>query len=901
MLRKLALLGVFVCLAAPGAQAQSLFYPAGNDFETAESSGFDQFGTHVAAADFDQDGNLDAVVTLEAGTPSLDGTQETAVLVFLGDGHGLFLPPARFELPVQSFAGDVVTGQFDSDGIPDFAVAVGRLGGGGPTVSGGVILFFNDGSGGFDLASTQMLGAGDVATGPPSRTGLVAGRIDSDTLDDLVVLNSADNTFSVFLSKASYMPSATSPEVTCMAPAALALGDLRLPATDTNLDLAIACDPGTGSDSVEIWQGADQGGDSGNFSLTQFQLSFGSLNDPRALAIADLNGDGANDIAVANSALGMTLPIGTVTLIRNDLGGFVEFDPNSPGVDVGDAPRSIQAADLDGDGDQDLLLANWFTGDLSILEASIQGSGSAAAPVFTETFFPTGFQIFDAVFADLDGKGNLDILTASANNFTGTLSSFLGGGNNLVQRPERFISGNLNLPSSVAVADFDGDGIADFAAPNFGQGADTLSIFRSTAADLPPGAPFALLDEEIFSPGDLPFDVLAADLSSPPDGTADLLLVLLSPDDPVPGQVVVLQNTGTGSFTPVGARLPVGVLPYTMVLADLNSDGVRDLAVTSEVDHTVTLFQGGGGGTSFTFQGTFLSSNGTDCTQTLEAIDCSPRGLAAGDINGDNLMDLVVADVGSPLVGSSVQVFTGDGAFNFSHFAEISTPDPFSDPNNPNDPLTVVGSTVLLADLDGTNGLDIVATAFAPDDIVSVFLNDGSGNFSPAPGAPFFFPAVDFADPAEPFTPRSALLVDLNNDGCSDLAATAIGSNNLGVLLGGCDGTFIPGALRADAFGTVAIPRSLGIGDVTGDGLADVIVTGGGDVGNVSVLESGFAYRSDLDLSGRVDGFDLAQLGFLFGLGAGSPQYDFFLDVNMDGTIDGMDQTLFALAFGQLF
>jgi hypothetical protein len=50
-----------------------------------------------------------------------------------------------------------------------------------------------------------------------------------------------------------------------------------------------------------------------------------------------------------------------------------------------------------------------------------------------------------------------------------------------------------------------------------------------------------------------------------------------------------------------------------------------------------------------------------------------------------------------------------------------------------------------------------------------------------------------------------------------------------------------------------------------------------------------------------VDGFDLAQLGRIFGVSKGAPEYDFDLDVNMDGVIDGFDQFVLALAFGRSF
>jgi dockerin type I repeat protein/thrombospondin type 3 repeat protein/matrixin len=73
--------------------------------------------------------------------------------------------------------------------------------------------------------------------------------------------------------------------------------------------------------------------------------------------------------------------------------------------------------------------------------------------------------------------------------------------------------------------------------------------------------------------------------------------------------------------------------------------------------------------------------------------------------------------------------------------------------------------------------------------------------------------------------------------------------------------------------------------DFDGDGIGDACETG--------------ARLADIDLSGRVDGLDLARLGRAFGAAAGVPRYDAAADLDRDGQVDGADLALFAAQFGK--
>ncbi len=83
-------------------------------------------------------------------------------------------------------------------------------------------------------------------------------------------------------------------------------------------------------------------------------------DSPASVAAADLDGDGDNDLAVANAnASGVTI------LRNNGFGNF--FEPASSPEAAGSTPLSVAAADLDGDTDQDLAVANFSSDNVTIL------------------------------------------------------------------------------------------------------------------------------------------------------------------------------------------------------------------------------------------------------------------------------------------------------------------------------------------------------------------------------------------------------------------------------------------------------------------------------------------------------------------------------------------------------
>jgi hypothetical protein len=207
------------------------------------------------------------------------------------------------------------------------------------------------------------------------------------------------------------------------------------------LDIAVAAG---GTSAVQVFF---QGSVAGTFApVTAFPVG----GEPTAVAAADLTGAGHADLAVA-TANGKV----TVLLHGTSPGTFL------PGVDypAGTEPAAVQVADVNGDGHPDILVADYL-GALLVLLQSPSGDGTFLAPVSYDTRDSGSCSL---AVGDLDGDGWPDVVVANAGppGFPGSVAVFLQDpATPGVLKPAVLYQGYWG-PSWVVIGDLDADGRPD--------------------------------------------------------------------------------------------------------------------------------------------------------------------------------------------------------------------------------------------------------------------------------------------------------------------------------------------------------------------------------------------------------------------------------------------------------
>lgn len=388
------------------------------------------------------------------------------------------------------------------------------------------------------------------------------------------------------------------------------------------------------------------------------------------------------------------------------------------------------------------------------LAAAVRGTGSSVAPGGSVSFVDTT---------------NANTVLAKANLAPGTVTQTFG--------PEAIFA-TTNLPTSIAVGDFNGDGIPDLAVANSGitillgkgDGSFTQTSFVARSTSLAVGD---------FDGNDKLDVVFTTDGTNPNDQTITVLLgkgdgtfsdPVRYPADPYSRSVAVADFNGDGALdviVPSALRVTVwlgkadgsfnapvqspdkfqngySAPAYVAEVGDLNRDGKPDLALADATYDVVRVLLGKGDGT-FNWQDEHYSTGR------------SPEGVAMGDLNGDGKLDLVVANSDGWPASVSVLLGNGDGTFRSQVMYDSK--------------LYGVDS-VAIADFNRDGKPDLVVAGVD----VSLLLGKGDGTFN----APVVFPGK-----------RAAMVAvgDLNGDGASDIAVTNTDSNTGGVLLGALTAT----------------------------------------------------------------------------------------------------------------
>ncbi len=289
-------------------------------------------------------------------------------------------------------------------------------------------------------------------------------------------------------------------------------------------------------------------------------------NDPVALAIGDLNGDGKPDIVTANTIMNADgTGSSSVSVLLQDAGNPGSF-LSAVNYPTGFSPVGVAIGDLDGDGRPDLAVAD--TTGISLLMQNPAAPGTFLAA----TTIRVGNGGTSAVaIADLDGDGRADLVASTSSGVNVYLQD--------PTSPGRFLSAVTykagEQPIFIAIQDLNGDGRPDFAVANYGTPDDGSTASLSVLLQSTSGAG-AFLPTTNYSTGIRSSVVVAADLNG--DGKADIV-VANSGDLSGSSVSVLLQDPlSPGTFQPAKNYAGSGVITCVAV-GDMNGDNKPDLVI----------------------------------------------------------------------------------------------------------------------------------------------------------------------------------------------------------------------------------------------------------------------------------------------------------------------------------
>src|ERR1039458_6743249 len=312
-------------------------------------------------------------------------------------------------------------------------------------------------------------------------------------------------------------------------PSAIALGDFN---GDGRPDLAVA-----GSGGIAVMLDAK----GGFFQMAQIS----SVPGNTAIAVGDFNHDGKTDIAAVQTAAG------TVTVLLGNGNGTFQAGLTTPVAEAG--PQGLVVGDFDRDGKLDLAVV---AGDAVIVFLG-KGDGTFN-PGVSYPVSPTPVFVAAADF-NHDGKTDLVTVNVGATSTTpGTVSVLLGNGNGTFQSAVPYTVGDQ--PSSVAIADFNGDGKLDLAVPNRNTASISLLLGNGDGT-------FGLASDVAATTNLV--SISPADFNG--DGKQDLVAVNSSTNS-----IYVLLGNGDGTFQPPTAFL-VDIVPVFVAAGDFNRDGRPDV------------------------------------------------------------------------------------------------------------------------------------------------------------------------------------------------------------------------------------------------------------------------------------------------------------------------------------
>lgn len=533
--------------------------------------------------------------------------------------------------------------------------------------------------------------------------------------------------------------------------------------------------------SADPWFASIANAASGLFEGSELKTITKDARGANVVFAADLDGDGDADLISASY-------IDDKIAWYENL-GHGEFSDQRVITRDADFARSVTAADLDGDGDLDVLSASHHDDKIAWYENL--GNGGFSTPRVISGDFDNSRRV-DA--ADIDGDGDIDVLAAGKE--LGWFEN-LGAADSWARHS---ISADVGDRAwTVRAADLDGDGDADVVNAsgrnmiawyrNDGAGEFSAQIVISTETASPTGVDTADLDRD----GDI--DVLSASLD----------------DD----KIAWYKNLGGGKFADQQVITTRADHANSVHAADLDGDGDLDVLSASERDDKVAWYENLCGG-EFSEQ---------------KVITTSADGawsVVAADIDADGDLDVVSASE----YDHTIAWYENESPAGTSFTECVVSTD------------VEAARSVHAADLDGDGDADLVSAASGTsrstdgDDKIAWFRNDGDGRFADE----ILIGAV--------YRPGSILATDLDDDGDADLLSTSDGR----VGVGWHENLGSEFAVRVGISEDARLAKAVDAADLDGDGDLDVLSASHNDDKIAWYRNTGSGFSAQIVISEDADG-----------------------------------------------
>lgn len=777
------------------------------------------------------------------------GQRKTATALDRTITAGSFAPKVDFG--AGSHPLDVAAGDLDGDSKVDLAVTNFN--------SNTISVYLNASSLG-SITDSSFKTKVDFTTGNGPH-GITMSDLDGDGKLDIVVTDYNNNTISVFRNTSTISNISFAAKVdfaTGSYPFIVVAGDLD---GDGKPDLVVS---NYHSDSISVFRNKCILGSITDSSFA-VKVNFATGSLPLGVAICNIDGDGNPDIVVTNSGSN------TISVFKSRCTvGIIADSSFAHKVDfsTGSYPFSLSVGDLDGDGKIDIATCNFSSNTISIFRNTTSGDSITSSSFAAKVDFPVGSGPYYVVIGDLNGDNKRDLVVS--NSADSTLSVFqntsASGSIDNSSFGSRINFAGSNFPYYLAICDVDGDGKPEMAVSN--QNGNTISVFRNTVGT--PAAPIiqsctagngqvslkwskspeldflryriycdtvvhpttkvdsisniadtsivitgltngklyyfratavdngglvSLYSNEVSAvPALVPAITSIAPISGPIGSTATI--TGLDFDANVSNNIAffggVRANLNSASETSLVVTVPPGAMyaPITVTVAGLTASSASRFDVT---------FSGGSiSSSSFVSKVDFAATNGA-------------HGLAIADLDGDGKIDLVATNQNS----NTVSVFRNTSTVGSIGDSSFAAKVDFGTGGCPFD--------LAIGDLDGDGKLDLAVINYYSN-TVSIMRNTSSlGNIS-------FAEKVDFSTGSYPF---DVAIGDLNGDGKPDLAVTDYQSDSVSVYQNKCSvGSISNTSFARVDLATAHYPNGVAIGDLDGDGKADIVVT---SVGNNAI------------------------------------------------------------------